>query len=172
MAGSCKSLQGTFALHKGNLKEVHHHLKEAHILFEKLNHHHPEVGEILLKSGDLESKAGNFENAKLIIEEALEIFISTCRKVSLQTGLAYLQDASILQRKGKFVCSALDNGKIANDIFVHHGLHHDHPDVAFCHYLLGQLLHSLGQVKETEEEFLFVHHQLLSRDDLSMKTKV
>ncbi|XP_022810586.1 uncharacterized protein LOC111347622, partial [Stylophora pistillata] len=172
MVGSCQSLLGTCALHKGNLKEVHHHLKEARILFEKLNHHHHEVGEILLKLADLESKAGNFENAKLIIEEALEIFISACGKVSLQTALTYLQGASILQRKGKFVHSALDKVKKANDIFVHQGLHHDHPDVAFCHYLRGQLLHSLGQVKEAEEEFLFVHHQLSSRDDLSMKTEV
>ncbi|XP_022791384.1 uncharacterized protein LOC111330733 [Stylophora pistillata] len=172
MVGSCKSVLGTCALHKGNLKEVHHHLKEACILFEKLNHHHPEVGEILLKLADLEGRAGNFENAKLIIEEALEIFISACGKVSLQTASAYLQGASILKRKEKFMRSALDKVKKANDIFVHHGLHHDHPDVAFCHYLRGQLLHSLGQVKEAEEEFLFVHHQLSSRDDLSMKTKV
>ena len=172
MVGSCKSLQGACALQKGNQKEACHYLKEARIIFEKINHHHQKVGTILLKLADLESEAGNFENAKLTIEEALEMFILSCGKVSLQTALAYLQGASILQRKGKFMHAALDKVKKAKDIFIYHGLRHDHPDVAFCHCLQGQLLHSLGQVKEAEEEFLFVHHQLSSQDDLSMKTKV
>ena len=66
--------------------------------------------------------------------------------------------------------SALEKVKKTTDIFILHGLHHDHPNVAFCRCLQGQLLHSLGQVKEAEEEFLFVHHQLSSQDDLSMKT--
>ena len=172
MVGSCKSLQGACALQKGNRKAACYFLKEARIIFENINHHHQKVGTILLKLADLESEAGNFENAKLIIEEALEMFILSCGKVSLQTALAYLQGASILQRKGKFMPSALDKVKKAKDIFIYHGLRHDHPDVAFCHCLQGRLLHSLGQVKEAEEEFLFVHHQLSSQDDLSMKTKV
>ena len=172
MVGLCKSLQGACAMQKGNQKETCHYLKEAHSIFEKINPHHPKVGKILLKFADLESEAGNFENAKLAIEEALEMFILSCGKVSLQTALAYLQGASILQRKGKFMRSALDKVKKAKDIFIYHGLRHDHPDVAFCHCLQGRLLHSLGQVKEAEEEFLFVHHQLSSQDDLSMKTKV
>ena len=172
MVGSCKSLQGACSLQKGNQKEACHYLKEARIIFEKINHHHPEVGKILLKFADLESEAGNFENAKLTIEEALGMFILSCGKTSLQTALAYLQGASILKRKGKFMQSALDKVKKTTDIFILHGLHHDDPDVAFCRCLQGQLLHSLGQVKEAEEEFLFVHHQLSSRDDLSMKTKV
>ena len=172
MVGLCKSLQGACAMQKGNQKETCHYLKEARIIFEKINHHHPKISKVLLKLADLESEAGNFENAKLTIEEALEMFILSCGKVSLQTALAYLQGASILQRKGKLMRSALDKVKKAMDIFICHGLHHDHPDVAFCHCLQGQLLHSLGQVKEAEEEFLFVHHQLSSQDDLSMKTKV
>ena len=172
MVGSCKSLQGACALQKGNQKEACHYLKEARIIFEKINHHHQKVGTILLKLADLESEAGNFENVKLTIEEALEMFILSCGKVSLQTALAYLQGASILQKKGKFMHAALDKVKKAKDIFIYHGLRHDHPDVAFCHCLQGRLLHSLGQVKEAEEEFLFVHHQLSSQDDLSMKTKV
>ena len=172
MVGSCKSLQGACALQKGNYKAACYFLNEARIIFEKINHHHPKISKVLLKLADLESEAGNFENAKLTIEEALEMFILSCGKVSLQTALAYLQGASILQRKRKFMRSALDKVKKAMDIFICHGLHHDHPDVAFCHCLQGQLLHSLGQVKEAEEEFLFVHHQLSSQDDLSMKTKV
>ena len=172
MVGSCKSLQGACSLQKGNQEEACHYLKEARIIFEKINHHHPEVGKILLKFADLESEAGNFENAKLTIEEALGMFILSCGKTSLQTALAYLQGASILQRKGKFMQSALDKVKKTTDIFILHGLHHDDPDVAFCRCLQGQLLHSLGQIKEAEEEFLFVHHQLSSRDDLSMKTNV
>ena len=172
MVGSCKSLQGACALQKGNQKEACHYLKEARIIFENINHHHPEIGKILLKFADLESEAGNFENAKLTIEEALGMFLLSCGKTSLQTALAYLQGASILQRKGKFMQSALDKVKKTTDIFILHGLHHDDPDVAFCRCLQGQLLHSLGQVKEAEEEFLFVHHQLSSRDDLSMKTNV
>ena len=172
MVGLCKSLQGACAMQKGNQKETCHYLKEAHSSFEKINPHHPKVGKILLKFADLESEAGNFENAKLAIEEALEMFILSCGKVSLQTALAYLQGASILQRKEKFMLSALDKVKKTTDIFILHGLGHDHPDVAFCRCLQGQLLHSLGQVKEAEEEFLFVHHQLSSQDDLSMKTKV
>ena len=172
MVGSCKSLQGACSLQKGNQEEACHYLKEARIIFEKINHHHPEVGKILLKFADQESEAGNFENAKLTIEEALGMFILSCGKTSLQTALAYLQGASILQRKGKFMQSALDKVKKTTDIFILHGLHHDDPDVAFCRCLQGQLLHSLGQVKEAEEEFLFVHHQLSSRDDLSMKTNV
>ena len=172
MVGLCKSLQGACAMQKGNQKETCHYLKEARIIFEKINHHHPKISKVLLKLADLESEAGNFENAKLTIEEALELFILSSGKVSLQTALAYLQGASILQRKGKFMRSALDKVKKAMDIFIYHGLRHDHPDVAFCHCLQGQLLHSLGQVKEAEEEFLFVHHQLSSQDDLSMKTKV
>ena len=179
MVGSCKSLQGACALQKGNqkeachyLEEACHYLKEARIIFENINHHHPEIGKILLKFADLESEAGNFENAKLTIEEALGMFILSCGKTSLQTALAYLQGASILQRKGKFMQSALDKVKKTTDIFILHGLHHDDPDVAFCRCLQGQLLHSLGQVKEAEEEFLFVHHQLSSRDDFSMKTNV
>ena len=172
MVGSCKSLQGACALQKGNYKAACYFLNEARIIFEKINHHHPKISKVLLKLADLESEAGNFENAKLTIEEALEMFILSCGKVSLQTALAYLQGASILQRKGKLMRSALDKVKKAMDIFICHGLHHDHPDVAFCHCLQGQLLHSLGQVKEAEEEFLFVHHQLSSQDDLSMKTKV
>ena len=172
MVGSCKSLQGACSLQKGNQKEACHYLKEARIIFKNINHHHPEIGKILLKFADLESEAGNFENAKLTIEEALGMFILSCGKTSLQTALAYLQGASILKRKGKFMQSALDKVKKTTDIFILHGLHHDDPDVAFCHCLRGQLLHSLGQVKEAEEEFLFVHHQLSSRDDLSMKTKV
>ena len=170
MVGSCKSLQGACALQKGNRKAACYFLKEARIIFEKINPHHQKVGTILLKLADLESEAGNFENAKLTIEEALEMFILSCGKVSLKTALAYLQGASILQRKGKFMRSALDKVKKAKDIFIYHGLRHDHPDVAFCHCLQGRLLHSLGQVKEAEEEFLFVHHQLSSQDDLSMKT--
>ena len=172
MVGSCKSLQGACALQKGNQEETCHYLKEAHNIFENINPHHPEIGKILLKFADLESEAGNFENAKLTIEEALEMFILSCGKVSLQTALAYLQGASILQRKGKFMQSALDKVKKTTDIFILHGLHHDDPDVAFCRCLQGQLLHSLGQVKEAEEEFLFVHHQLSSRDDLSTKTNI
>ena len=172
MVGSCKSLQGACALQKGYQEEACHYLKEARIIFKNINHHHPEIGKILLKFADLESEAGNFENAKLTIEEALGMFILSCGKTSLQTALAYLQGASILQRKGKFMQSALDKVKKTTDIFILHGLHHDDPDVAFCRCLQGQLLHSLGQVKEAEEEFLFVHHQLSSRDDLSMKTNV
>ena len=172
MVGSCKSLQGACALQRGNQKEACHYLKEACIIFEKIDHHHPEVGTILLKFADLESEAGIFENAKLTIEEALEMFILSCGKVSLRTALAYLQGASILLRKGKFLRSALDKVKKTTDIFILHGLSHDHPDVAFCRCLQGQLLHSLGQVKEAEEEFLFVHHQLSSQDDLPLKTKV
>ena len=172
MVGLCKSLQGACAMQKGNQKETCQYLKEARSIFEKINPHHPKVGKILLKFADLESEAGNFENAKLAIEEALEMFILSCGKVSLQTALAYLQGASILQRKEKFMQSALDKVKKTTDIFILHGLRHDHPDVAFCRCLQGQLLHSLGQVKEAEEEFLFVHHQLSSQDDLSMKTKV
>ena len=170
MVGSCKSLQGACALQKGNRKAACYFLKEARIIFEKINPHHQKVGTILLKLADLESEAGNFENAKLTIEEALGMFILSCGKTSLQTALAYLQGASILQRKGKFMQSALDKVKKTTDIFILHGLHHDDPDVAFCRCLQGQLLHSLGQVKEAEEEFLFVHHQLSTRDDLSMKT--
>ena len=111
MVGSCKSLQGACALQKGNQKEACHYLKEARIIFENINHHHPEIGKILLKFADLESEAGNFENAKLTIEEALGMFILSCGKTSLQTALAYLQDASILQRKGKFMQLALDKVK-------------------------------------------------------------
>ncbi|XP_022791383.1 uncharacterized protein LOC111330732 isoform X2 [Stylophora pistillata] len=172
MVASCKSLQGTCALLKGNQTEARHLLNEAHTQFEKIDNHHPEVGGILLKFAELESKDGNFENAKLTIEEALEIVTLACGKVSLQTALAYLQGASILQRKGEFMLPALDKVKKANDIFVYLGLPHDHPDVAFCHFLKGRLQFSLGQVKEAEEEFLFVHHQLSSQDELSMKTKV
>ena len=172
MVGSCKSLKGACALQRGNQKEACRYLKEARIIFEKINLHHPKIGTILLKFADLESEAGNFENAKLAIEEALEMFMSSCGKVSLQTALANLEGASILQRKGKFMHSALDKVKKTTHIFILHGLRHDHPDVAFCRCLQGQLLHSLGQVKEAEEEFLFVHHQLSSWDDLSLKTKV
>ena len=170
MVATCKSLLGTCAMRNGDKKAAFCYLREAETLFKKINPRHPEVAEILLKFAVLYSEDGNFDNAKLTIEESLEMFKLACGEVSAQTASAYLQGASILQKVKEFRLSAVDKVKKAIDIFVHLGL--PHPDVALCHYLLGQLQLSLGQVKEAEEQFVLVHQQLSSQMDPCMKTKV
>ena len=172
MVASCKSLLGTCAMRKGDKKAAFSYLREAETLFKKINPHHPEVAEILLKFASMYSEDGNFDNAKVAIEESLEMFKLACGEVSPQTASAYLQGASILQKVKELRLSAVDKVKKAIDIFVHLGLPHYHPDVALCHSLLGQLQLSLDQIKEAEEQFVLVHQQLSSQMDPCTKTKV
>ncbi len=171
MVASCKSLLGTCALVKGQTTEASTHLTEALVLFKKMNHHHPEVAEILLKLALLSSEEGNFQSAKITVQEAVNSFISACGDVSLKTGSAYFQAAAILQKAGE--CrAAVDKVKKAIDIFLQLGLRCNHPDVKTCRSLLGVLQLALGQIEEAEEQFTEVQQQVPLQDEPCLTAKV
>ena len=173
MAASCKSLLGTCALVKGQMKEASAHLHEALILFEKMNCHHPEVAEILLKLAFLSSEEENFQSARKMVQEAVDIFTSACGEVSPKTGSAYFQAAAILQKTRESRASAVDNARKAIDIFLQLGLQSDHQDVKTCRSLLGVLLLSLGQLQseEAQECFTEVQQQVSLQDVPCLTTK-
>ncbi|XP_078373006.1 uncharacterized protein LOC144656632 isoform X1 [Oculina patagonica] len=171
IVASCKSLLGTCALVKGQTKEASTHLTEALVLFKKMNHHHPEVAEIFLKLALLSSEEGNFQSAKITVQEAVNIFISACGDVSLKTGSAYFQAAVILQKAGESR-AAVDKVRKAIDIFLQLGLRCDHPDVKTCRSLLGALQLSLGEVDEAEEQFTEVQQQVPLQDEPCLTAKV
>ena len=153
MVASCKSLLGTCALIKGQNREAATLLHEALIFFKKMNHHHPEVAEVLLKLALQSSEEGNFQNAETMVQEAVDIFTSACGEVSPKTGSAYIQAAAILQKTRESRASAVENVKKAIDIFRQLGLRSDHPDVKTCQTLRGVLELSLGQIEDAEEQF-------------------
>ncbi|KAL9970985.1 hypothetical protein ACROYT_G023457 [Oculina patagonica] len=171
MVAWCKSLLGTCALVKGQAREASTHLTEALVLFKKMNHHHPEVAEILLKLALLSSEEGNFQSAKKTVQEAVDIFISACGEVSPKTGSAYFQAAAILQ-KARESRAAVDEVRKAIDIFLQLGLRCDHPDVKTCRSLLGVLLASLGEVEEAEEQFSEVQQQVPLQDEPCLTAKI
>ena len=172
MAALCKSLLGTCALVKGQMKEASTHLHEALILFEKMNPNHPEVAEILLKLAFLSSEEGNCQSARKMVQEAVDIFTSACGEVSPKTGSAYFQAAAILQKTRESRASAMDNVKKAIDVFHQLGLGSDHPDVKTCQTLLGVLELSLGQIEEAEEQFSEVQQQVPLQDEPCLTAKI
>ena len=87
MVASCKSLLGTCAMRKGDKKAAFSYLREAETIFKKINPHHPDVAEILLKVANLYSEEGNFQTANLNIQKALEVFKIVCSEVSPQTAI-------------------------------------------------------------------------------------
>ena len=171
MVASCKSLLGTCALVKDQMREASNHLHAALILFEKMNHHHPEVAEILLKLAFLSSEEGNFQSARKMVQEAVDIFTSAWGEVSPKTGSAYFQAAAILQKTREFRASAVDNVRKAIDIFLQLGLQSDHQEIKTCRSLLGVLLLSLGQSEEAQECFTEVQQQVSLQDVPCLTTK-
>ena len=172
MAASCKSLLGTCALVKGQMKEASNHLHAALVLFEKMNPYHSEVAEILLKLAFLSSEEGNFQSARKMVQEAVDIFISACGEVSPKTGSAYFQAAAILQKTRESRASAVDNARKAIDIFLKLGLQSDHPDVKTCRNLLGVLQLSLGQIEKAEKQFSEVQQQVPLQDEPWLTAKI
>ena len=172
MVASCKSLLGTCALVKGQMREASNHLHAALVLFEKMNPNHPEVAEILLKLAFLSSEEGNFQSAREMVQEAVVIFTSACGEVSPKTGRAYFQAAAILQKARESRASAVDYARKVIDIFLQLGLRCDHPDVKTCHGLLGVLLLSLGQCEEAEEQFSEVQQQVPLQGELCLTAKI
>lgn len=171
MVASCKSLLGTCALLNGHSRDASIFLTEALTLFKKINPHHPEVAEILLKFAFLYSEEGNFQSAKMTMQEALDIFISVCGENSPKTASAYFQAAAILQKASETRASAVDKVKKAIDNFLKLGLRRDHPDVMTCHSLLGVLLLNLG-CEEAEEQFTEVQLQVSLQDEPCMASKI
>ena len=154
---SCKILLGSCALLKDNTKDAMKHLNEALTLFKNINHHHPEVAEILLKFALLYTEEGNFQSAQAALDEAMDIFISACGEISPKTASGYVQAAMILAKVDEFKASAVDKVNKAIEIFFSLGLRPDHPDVMFCQSFLGVLQLSLGKHDKAEE--CFVHAQ-------------
>jgi len=153
----CKSSLGTCALLKNDTKEAFSHLSEALNVFKKINHYHPEVAEILLKFALLGIEEGNFQSVQDAIEEAKDIFISSCGEISPKTASGYFQVGMILQKVDDF--KAVENVKKAIEIFLNLGMKSDHPDVLLCQSMLGALQLQLGEAKDAEERFVDVQRQ-------------
>ena len=170
---SCKSLLGFCALLKDNSKDAMKHLNEALTVFKNINHHHPEVAEILLKFALLYTKEGNFQSAQKTMQEAMDIFISACGEISPKTASGYFQAAMILAKVDEFKASAVDKVNKAIKIFIGLGLRPDHPDVMLCYSLLGVLQLSLGKSDEAEECFVDIQKQVpILNESSSMKAEV
>ena len=171
MVASCKSLLGTCALLKGYSRDASIFLNEALSLFQKINPHHPEVAEILLKFAFLHSEEGNPQSAEMTMQKALDMSISVCGEDSPRTASAYFQAAAMLQKVRESRASAADKVKKAIDIFLKLGLRHDHPDVIICHSLLGVLQLDLGS-DEAEEQFTEVQRQVSLQMEPCMVSKI
>ena len=171
MVASCKSLLGTCALLKGQYRDASIILTEALTLFKKINPHHPDVAEILLKFAFLCNEEGNFQSAKKTMQEALDIFNSACGEDSPKTASAYIEAAAFLQKVREYRASAADKVKKAIDIFLKLGLRHDHPDVMICRSLLGVLQLNMGS-DEAEEQFTEVLQQVSLLEESFMVSKI
>ena len=171
MVASCKSLLGTCAILKGHSRDASIFLSEALTLFKKINPHHPEVGEILLKLALLESEEGNLQSTEMTMQEALDIFISVCGEDSPKTASAYFQAACMLQNVRGSRSSAVDKVKKAIDIFLKLGMRHGHPDVMICQSLLGVLQFDMG-CEVAEQQFTEVERQVSLQDEPCPMTKV
>ena len=171
MVASCKSLLGTCALLKGHSRDAFIFLTEALTLFKRINPHHPEVVEILLKFAFLYSEEGNLQSAEMTIQEALDIFISNCGEDSPKTASAYFQAAAMLQKVRESRASAVGKVKKAIDIFLELGLRRDHPDVLICRSLLGVLQRNMGS-DEAEEQFTEVQQHVSAQEELCMASKI
>ena len=171
MVASCKSLLGTCALLQGHSRDASIFLTEALTLFKRINPHHPEVAEILLKFAFLHSQEGNLQSAEMTMQEALDNFISVCGEDSPKTASAYFQAAAMLQKVRESRVSAVDKVKKAIDIFLKLGLQHDHPDVLICHSLLSLLQLNMGS-DEAEEQFTEVQRQVSAQDKPCMESKI
>ena len=176
MVASCKSLLGTCALLKGHSRAACSRdasivLTEALTIFKKINPHHPDVAEILLKFAFLFSEEGNFQSAKKTMQEALDIFNSACGENSPKTASAYIEAVAFLQKVRESRASAADKVKKAIDIFLKLGLRCDHPDVIICRSLLGVLQLNMGS-DEAEEQFTEVHQQVSLLEESFMTSKI
>jgi len=171
MVASCKSLLGTCALLKGHSRDASIFLTEALTVFKKINPHHPDVAEILLKFARLHSEEGNFQNAEMTMQEALDIFISVCGEDSPKTASAYIEAAAFSLKLRESRASAGDKVKKAIDIFLKLGLRRDHPDVKICHSLLGVLQLNMGS-DEAEELFTEVQQQVSFQEESCMALKI
>ena len=173
LVASCKSFLGSCVLLKGNAEEALKHLDEALTMFKKLNHNHPEVGEILLKLAFLYTEEGKFQYAQEAMQEAEDIFIAVCGEFSWKTAGAYFQLGMILQKVDEFRTSAVDKIKKAIEILLNLGLNRGHSDVKVCRTVLGVLQHSLGMAKEAKKCFIDVQTSAsLCEDSSSMKAKI
>ena len=171
MVASCKSLLGTCALLKGHSRDASIFLAEALTVIRKINPHHPDVAEILLKLASLYNEEGNFQSAKKTMQEALDIFISACGENSPKTASAYIEAAALSLVLRESRASAADEVKKAIDIFLKLGLRRDHPDVMICHTLLGVLQLDMG-CHEAEEQFTEVWQQVSLQEDSCMASKI
>ena len=171
IVASCKSLLGACALLKGHSRDASIVLTEALTLFKKINPHHPEVAEILLKFAFLYSEEGNFRSAKKTMQEALDIFNSACGEDSPKTASAYIEAAALSLKVRESRASAADKVKKAIDIFLKLGLRPDHPDVMICHSLLGVLQLNMG-CEEAEEQFTEVQRQVSLQGETFMTSKI
>ena len=171
MVASCKSLLGSCALLKGHSRDASIFLTEALTSFKRINPHHPEAAEVLLKFAFLYSEEGNLQSAEMTMQEALDNFISVCGEDSPKTASAYFQAAVMLQKVREYRVSAVDKVKKAIDIFLKLGLQHDHPDILICHSLLCVLQLNMGS-DEAEEQFTQVQRQVSSQDEPCMESKI
>ena len=171
MVASCKSLLGTCALLKGHSRDASIFLSEALTIFKKINPHHPDVAEILLKFAFLYNEEGNFQSAKKTMQEALDIFNSACGEDSPKTASACIEAAALSLKVRESRASAADKVKKAINIFLKLGLRRDHPDVIICHSLLGVLQLDTGS-DEAEDQFTEVQQQISLQEESCMTSKI
>ena len=171
--GLCNIMMGTCAMLMNNAKDALKHLNDAVSLFEKLNSHHPEIAEILLKLAFLHVDERNFQSAKNATKEAMDIFKLSCGEISRKTASGYFQAGMILQKVDEFKALAVDNLKKVTEIFCNLGLRPNHPDIMLCQSLLGVLQQSMGKGKEAEQCFDDVQKQApLMEESCSTKAKL
>ena len=154
---SCKSSLGSCALLKNNTKEASKHLKEAVNMFRKNSHKHPEVAKILLQMALLYVDERDFSRAHKAMQEAIDIFRSSCGEISPMTASAHLQVGMILQKVDEFQSLTVDNMTKAIQILSGLGLGPDHPDVKLCQSLLSEVEQKCFH--DAQKEVLFLDDQ-------------
>lgn len=167
----CRSLLGTCALAKNNIRDASDHLNAAFIGFKKINQYHPEAAQILLKCALFD----DHHTAQNAMEEAMDIFLSSCGEASdCKTIGGYIQSAVILQRKNTQLCSAVERVKKGIALYYSHlGVMWCFPDIMLSHSLLGVLLVSLGKSEEAEKCFVEVQRKAsLCHDSCCMRTPI
>ena len=154
---SCKSLLGSCALLLNDTKEALKRLKEAVNMFRKNSHKHPEVAKILLQMALLYFNERDFSRAHKAMQEAIDIFRSSCGEISPMTASAHLQVGMILQKVDEFQSLTVDNMTKAIQILSGLGLRPDHPDVKLCQSLLSEVEQKCFH--DAQKEVLFLDDQ-------------
>ena len=175
LVASCKCLLGMCALLKNDTKEALNHLSEALIMFKKINPYHPEVAEILLKFALLDIEEGNSQSVQDTVEEAVDIFMSSCGEFSPKTAGGYLQSAVILQRFEALRWLAVDKAEKATALSYNElgMIQFRTPDVIVSRSLLGVMQLSMGMTDEAEDSFIEVQkHATLWEGPCNIETHI